>query len=97
MLRMLIVLAIGGITGLKLFSFRHSAPDGAATLWLGAWSPGRNDRTGPLPEGDLVLLAEGQGGFPFEDLYLVLMELAWALVAAAIVAIVLIQFLKPKY
>lgn len=98
MLRILLLLLIAAVTGLKLFSFRHTPPgEEQVTLWLGAWTEGVNDWDGPLPEGRLIRLASGEGGFAFETLYLGAMEAAWLIVAGAVIGILLLGVLRPRF
>lgn len=100
MLRLLLVLLAAAVTGLKLFSFRHvGADDPTVTLYAGAWTSGVNEVLGdlPMPEAGLIVLAEGENGFAFEDLYVLAMSGAWLIVAFCVVAVLLLGILRPRY
>lgn len=98
MLRLLLLLLIAGITAMKLFSFRHLREDDpTVSLYFGGWTGGGNIVVGDLPPGEPILLARGEGGFEFEAFYMAAMEFAWFIVAAAVIGILLLGILRPRY
>lgn len=94
MVRVLLVLLIALILGLKFFSFRHvGADDPTVTLYAGAWTAGKNELRGalPVPEDKLIVLAQGENGFAFEEVYSGIVGAAWLVVGAALLGIVLLH------